>query len=176
MNLIDAGIKVTIKYNINRLTYHKLPEYVTWIYSTFPDSTPWVLCNIDICGIAMNNQKYTAVSFSDSKPFVEKTLDKVIEYNLHGEKRTVHLYNTPLCCIDPYYWSFLRKAEGGIMAALRLPYEKKEDNRLKLNVKGDGGAVFESCRQCALQKKCPGTWYETGMFYKNIFTPFKFEG
>ena len=171
-NLIEAGVKVTVKHNINKQTYRELPELADWVYRTFPDNVPWVLCNIDVCGIALHNQNQTAVSFSESRPYVEAALDKVITHSQQGRQRAVNLFNTPLCCIDPYYWSFLRKDEGGIMPALRLPYEKGDDNFLKLNVRGDGGAIFEPCRQCALQQQCPGTWSKTGELYATLLKAF----
>ena len=171
-NLMNAGIRITVKYNINKLTCNELPEYTDWIYAAFPDNISWVLCNIDVCGIAMKNKNDTAVSFSESKPFVEKAFDKVIEYYQEGRKRIVYLFNTPLCCIDPYYWSFLKKTEGGIMPALRLPYKREEDNLLKINITGDGGAIFKPCKKCVLQQKCPGTWSKTGELYENGFKPF----
>ena len=173
MNLIEVGINVTIKYVINKMTFSELPEYATWIYNTFSDNIPWVICNIDVCGIALKNRNKTAIPFSESKPFVEKALDKVIEFSRQGRMRNVNIFNTPLCCIDPYYWPFLKKGEGGIISALRLPYEKKEDNYLKVNLMGDGGAIFASCSQCVLQGKCPGTWSNTGELYENDLKPFK---
>jgi len=173
-NLMNAGIQVVVKYNINKQTYRNLPEYVDWIYSTFPDTVPWVLCNLDVCGIAMKNQETIAVLFSESRPFVEQALDKVTEYaNKRGMKRTVHVLNTPLCTIDPYYWAFLRKSDGGIVPALRLPYEKSENNLLKINLQGDGGAIFAPCQHCALQSKCPGTWSKTGEMYMGELKPFE---
>ena len=171
-NLIDAGVKVTVKHNINKQTYQELPELADWIYKIFPDHISWTLCNIDVCGIAKHNQNETAISFFESKPFVEKALDKVMKYSQNGRKRAVYLFNTPLCCIDPYYWSFLKKAEGRTMPALRLPYEKATDNVLKLNINGDGGAIFEPCRRCALQQQCPGTWSKTGELFETTFKPF----
>jgi hypothetical protein len=124
----------------------------------------------------MNNKEYTAVSFHKSRPYLERALDRVIAYSQEGRKRSVCVFNTPLCCIDAYYWPFLKKSEGSIMPALRLPYEKIEENKLRMNVKGDGGAIFAPCQQCALQQKCPGTWSKTGdMYGDEIFKPFKFE-
>lgn len=172
-NLIERGVQVTIKYNLNNLTYKDLPQYADWIYDHFPDDVPWVICNIDICGIALLNKEYTAVPFHESRPYLEAALDKVIEQTKQGRKRAVQVFNTPLCCIDPYYWSFLQKSEGGILSALRLPYEQTEENKLQLSVKGDGDAAFAPCKECALQPQCPGTWKRTGEVYGNeVFQPF----
>lgn len=175
-NLWKAGVHVTVKYNINNLTYKQLPEFAQWIYNTFPDSISWVLCNIDVCGHAETNKECTAVSFDQSRTFLETVLDYVISQAENGRRRVVQVYNTPLCCVDPYYWPFLQKNEGGVMSAFRIPYQSVSENRLLLDAQGDGGAVFEPCQSCALQNYCPGTWYKTGeMFSDRCFHPFQAE-
>lgn len=172
--LIEAKVHVTIKYNINNLTYTRLPEYSQWLYDTFPDTIPWVLCNIDICGNANTNRDCTAVGFDTSRPYLEKALDAVIAYNKTGRKRVVAVYNTPLCCVDPYYWTFLKQNESSLLPALRLPYRTSEENRLLFDVRGDGGAIFPMCQQCILQRRCPGTWSKTGELYADhCFHPFQ---
>lgn len=174
-NLVQKGVNVTIKHIINNTTYKELPQYVDWLYDIFPDSVPWVLCNIDLAGTALMNEDYSAVPFSFSKPYLEKALDKVIEYSKNGRNRIVRIFNTPLCCIDPYYWPFLQKYESEEdMTALYLPYEKNEDNRLRFNLKGDGGARFKPCKECIIQSKCPGTWKQTAeVLGEDSFIPFK---
>ncbi len=173
--LISKGVKVTVKYNINNLTYKELPAYVDWVFSTFPDNVPWVLCNIDVCGVAEDNKDMTAVPFNISKPYLEQALDKVIEYYKNGSHRVVRIFNTPLCCIDPYYWSFLQRSESEEnVSAMYLPYKEGEKNELQLNVKGDGGANFKPCEECQLRSQCPGTWSRTGEIYGDeVFNPFK---
>lgn len=170
-NLMNKGVRVTIKHIINNMTYKELPEYADWIYNTFPDDIPWIICNMDLCGIALSHKEYTGVPFDLSRPYLEQALDKVIGY---GRKRVVRIFNTPLCCIDPYYWPFLQKYESEEeMAALYLPYENKEDNGIRFHLKGDGGANFAPCKTCQLQPRCPGTWKRTAEVYgENQFKPF----
>lgn len=174
-NLIRAGVNVTIKHIINNRTYKGLPEYTDWLYETFPDNVPWVLCNIDLTGTALTNEEDSAVPFSVSRPYLEEALDKVIEYRKRGRNRTVRIFNTPFCCIDPYYWPFLQKYESEEeMAALYLPYENPADNRIRFNLKGDGGAGFKPCKECLVQPQCPGTWKKTAeVLGDNSFIPFK---
>lgn len=174
-NLIQAGVKVTIKHIINNSTYQLLPEYVDWLYETFPDNVPWVLCNIDLTGTALTNKGDSSVPFSVSRPYIENTLDKVVEYQKNGRNRIVRIFNTPLCCIDPYYWSFLQKYESEEeMTALYLPYENPIDNKIRFNLKGDGGANFKPCQECIIQAQCPGTWKKTAeVLGEKSFIPFK---
>lgn len=174
-NLIQVGVRVTIKHIINNSTYKALPEYVDWLYDTFPDNVPLVLCNIDLTGTALTNEDDSAVPFVVSRPYLEKALDKVIEYGKAGRNRVVRIFNTPFCCVDPYYWTFLQKYESEEeMTALYLPYERPDDNRIRFNLKGDGGARFKPCQECVLQPQCPGTWKKTAeVLGENSFIPFK---
>jgi len=174
-NLVRAGVKVTVKHVINNKTYKELPRYVEWLYETFPDNVPWVLCNIDLTGTALTNEDESAVPFSASRPYLEEALDKVIEYGKNGRNRVVRIFNTPFCCIDPYYWPFLQKYESEEeMSALYLPYEKPEDNKIRFNLKGDGGACFKPCKECIIQSKCPGTWKKTAeVLGEDSFIPYK---
>lgn len=155
-NLIRNGVKVTIKHVINNLTYTELPEYASWIVNTFPISVPIVICNMDICGIAEQNKELTGVRFQDSKKYLENALD------ILGNNRIVRVFNTPLCCIDPYYWKYLQKYESEEqMSALMLPAKKDEQSHIRFNLVGDGGASFAVCTKCALHQACPGTWKRT---------------
>ena len=174
-NLIQTGVRVTIKHIINNSTYKAIPEYVDWLYETFPDNVPWVLCNIDLTGTALTNEDDSAVPFSVSRPYLENALDKVIEYRKNGRNRIVRIFNTPFCCVDPYYWPFLQKYDSEEeMSALYLPYENPAENRIRFNLKGDGGARFEPCKECIVQPQCPGTWKKTAeVLGENSFTPFK---
>ncbi|MBO8458894.1 MAG: radical SAM protein [Bacteroidetes bacterium] len=173
-NLIKANVHVTLKHVINALSYKKLPEFAQWVYLTFPDSVPWVICNMDLCGEALNNKSLTAVSFDESKPYLEKTLDIVTENHAKERHRNVSVFNTPLCCIDPYYWKFLQKYESEeSMSALLLPSaDKNIAPAIKYNLKGDGGANFIPCLECKVKSFCPGTWRQTaGHFGNKIFNP-----
>ncbi len=171
-NLMNKGVRITVKHIINNLTYKELPDYADWLHHTFPEDIPWVICNMDLCGIALSHKEYTGVPFDVSRPYLEQALDKVTGY---GHKRVVRIFNTPLCCIDPYYWPFLQKYESEEeMTALYLPYEKKEDNGIRFHLKGDGGANFAPCKECLFQTRCPGTWKRTAEVYgEKLFKLFK---
>lgn len=175
-NLINAEVCVTIKYVINGLSYDKMPEFANWIYKTFPNSVSWVICNMDLCGEALMNSDLTAVSFQESRKYLESALDIIIEQSAKGNHRNVSVFNTPLCCIDPYYWHFLRKYESEeSMTALLLPSDNIDTApKIRYNLKGDGGANFLPCNECILKDKCPGTWRQTAEYFgDSTFKPFK---
>jgi radical SAM domain protein len=173
-NLINAGVNVTIKHVINGISYKKLPEFVEWIYYAFPDSVSWVVCNMDLCGEALNNNALTAVSFDESKAYLEDALEIVMNFHRNERHRNVSVFNTPLCCIDPYYWSFLRKYESEeYMSALLLPsVDINVVPRIKYDLKGDGGANFIPCQECHVKAICPGTWRQTAEYFgDSMFKP-----
>ncbi|MBO5348317.1 MAG: radical SAM protein [Clostridia bacterium] len=175
-NLINAEVRITIKYIINGISFNKLPEFIEWVYNSFPDSVSLVLCNMDLCGEALNNSNLAAVPFNISKKYVENALDVIIQYSKKNRLRNVSVFNTPLCCIDPYYWTFLRKYESEeSMAALLLPSIENQTNPIiQYGLKGDGGANFSPCTNCAVKNICPGTWRKTAEYFGNdIFKPFK---
>lgn len=175
-NLIQAGVHVTIKHVINGLSYKALPEFAQWVYRTFPDSVSWVICNMDLCGEALDNNSLTAVSFDESKAYLEKTLDIVVENHNKGRHRNVSVFNTPLCCIDPYYWKFLQKYESEeSMSALLLPSADMDVTpSVKYDLRGDGGANFTPCKACLVKSICPGTWRQTAEYFGDkIFKPIK---
>ena len=172
LNVMDAGVKVSVKYNLINYTYRELPEYIDWIYRTFPDKVNLILCNIDLTGIAVKNKEMTAVSFTDSAPLLEEALDKVIDYQNEGRVRNVRVFDTPLCTIDPYYWDFVESGAGTNVSALRIPSDSPEKDKLYLNVESDSGTLFEPCNRCEVRDICPGTWRKTGEYFGNeIFQP-----
>lgn len=172
LNVIESGVKVSVKYNMINYTYRDLPAYIDWVYRTFPDKVNLIICNIDLTGIALKNKDLTAVAFSDSAPLLEQALDRVIGYGEQGRLRNVRVFDTPLCTLDPYYWDFVENGSGTNVSALRIPAETEEKDRLYLDVEGDSGAVFEPCSRCAVNDICPGTWRKTGEFFGNdIFQP-----
>lgn len=108
-NLINKGVRVTIKYIINNLTYKELPDYADWLYRTFPDNIPWVICNMDLCGIALSHKEYTGVPFDVSRPYLEQSLDKVTGY---GCKRVVRIFNTPCVVLTPITGRFSKNMKA----------------------------------------------------------------
>ncbi len=172
LNVVEAGVKVSVKYNLINYTYLELPEYIDWVYQTFPDKVNLILCNIDLTGIALKNKEYTAVSFAESGPLLEQALDKIIDYQNEGRVRNVRVFDTPLCTLDPYYWDFVESGAGTNVSALRIPSDSPEKDKLYLDVESDSGTLFEPCNHCEVRDICPGTWRKTGEYFGNeIFQP-----
>jgi hypothetical protein len=173
-NVIGSGIQTSVKYNIIGYTYREMVEYTDWFYRTFPDQVAFLICNIDINGIALKNKDMIAVSFQESTPYLEQALDKVVGYRQAGRKRNVKVFTTPLCTLDPYYWGFVNNQTKDTLAALRVPSEDPANDRLFVEIDSDSGPLFEPCRECALREPCPGTWKKTGELFGNeIFKPVK---
>ncbi len=157
MNLIEKGAKFSVKNNIVNYTYKDLPDYVDWVYQTFPENVTLLFANIDVNGVALKNKNLVNVHFKESMPFLQAALDKVIEAREKGNKRNVKIFTTPLCLIDPYYWRFIERNTKELLTAYLVPNAKK-NNPLLFDVSSDSGPMFKACGECAMKSYCPGTW------------------
>ena len=84
-NILDDDFRLTIKHCITKKNYKDIPEFVDFFYKEFDDLTSLLICNIDYCGTAFFNCESLAVKFSESRPFLEQALDKVLEYKKNGK-------------------------------------------------------------------------------------------
>ncbi len=159
-NMLKYGVKLSIKNNIVNYTYKDLPEYVKWATSQFDDQVTLLFCNIDINGTASSNKNNVAVDFRDSIPYLQKALDVIIDQRKLGHKRTVKVLTTPMCLVDPYYWGFIENSTQENVTAYKVP-----NSDLLWDISSDSGPLFKSCKNCELNKYCPGTWNS----FKNNF-------
>ena len=170
-NMERHGVKTTIKHVVNGISHSHLPDFAEWVNATFPPCVDWVLCHIDICGEAHENGSQTGVAFAQSRPYLEQALDVMERFG----RRRVSVFNTPLCCVDPYFWSYLHRYESEEhMSALLLPREDDQPPAIQYDLQGDGGANFAPCQECIVRHICPGTWRRTAEYYGDtMFHPFK---
>ena len=157
MNLVEKGVKLSIKNNIINHTYKELPAYVDWVYATFPESVTLLFANIDVNGVALRNKEFVNVHFNKSMPYLQAALDKIVEAREKGCKRNVKIFTTPLCLIDPYYWRFVEQETKELLATYIVP-NAEEKNPLLFDVSSDSGPMFKACEECAMKPYCPGTW------------------
>lgn len=157
-NAVEAGININIKHCITKLNYMDMVEFVEFVYSNFPDNAMLNMCSIDYCGVAGDNNSIVAVCFSESGPFIEQALDRVIEYSKNGWKRQVIVDDTPLCAVDPYYWAFFSNTSKDMLAAYSDPNGDEKTSVLRFDVASDCGTFFPSCKTCDVESLCSGTW------------------
>ena len=106
-NAQSQGLKVTVKHCIAKQNYQDMSSFVDFIYSTFPDNVGLLFCSIDYCGLSSEAAAAVAVDFKNEGKYIEQALDRVIYYrDVERRARNVMVTDTPLCCVDPYYWSF----------------------------------------------------------------------
>ncbi len=173
-NCVSRGVNTSIKFNIVRYNYQELPDYIDFMYETFPDEVALILCNIDLSGYAAKNTELIPVSFEESTPFLEEALDRVISYRNQGRKRNVRVFTTPLCTLDPYYWFFVNKSTKENVAAYRSPDTDEARNNLMFDFPSGSGTPLVECRTCQVEEICPGCWESYVSYYGNSFLePFK---
>lgn len=171
-NAADTGIRVVVKHIVTRFNYSEMEDFIDFVYSNFSDSVLLNLCSLDYCGIAGDNKDTIAVRFDQSGPYLERALDKVIEYRKNGSKRYVVVNATPLCAVDPYYWSFFSYISKENLAARGMP--SNSDSVLKLDVESDCGTFFRSCKLCDVESICSGTWRTAcELFGDNAVSPIR---
>lgn len=168
-NLVDAGVDVTIKHCITKLNYAEMDTFTDFVYEIFPDNVKLLFCSIDYCGKAGENNSLVAVEFKDSGPHIELALEKVISYRNEARNRHVVVTDTPLCAVDPYYWSFF-----SCQSKSRLTiYNSPTSHGIQIDVPSDSGTFFKCCKQCKVESICPGTWRTAcDLFGEDAVTPF----
>lgn len=155
-NAYRVGIGITVKHCITRLNYQALEDFVGFVYSEFPDDVNLLLCSIDYCGVSGSDREHVQIDFRSEGEYIERALDKVMA---HGgdHRRSVAVSDTPLCCVDPFYWGFFTNA-----ARLETPVYAAPTNggagRTALNVASDCGTFFEACQACDAEPLCSGAW------------------
>ena len=155
--LLDNKIRLTIKHCITKKNYKDISKFVDFFYQEFNDLTSLLICNIDYCGTAFHNWESLAVKFSESRPFLEQALDKVLEYK---KNQKVIVAETPLCSVDPYYWRFFSVyAKKGVTYYCDPRIFQGNINSNFLNIQGnDCGTFFDGCRSCDVVSICSGAW------------------
>ena len=176
-NAHSNGIRVTVKHCIAKQNYKDISAFVSFIYDTFPDDVGLLFCSIDYCGLSSENAVNVQVTFREEGKYIEQALDKVIFYrDIEKRLRLVVVTDTPLCCIDPYYWEFYSCISKYEISAYAAPSSNGTGHLTSLNVPSDCGTYFTACRQCDAEPICSGAWrtaYE--LFGENAVESIKFK-
>ena len=163
LNLMEQGIKVTIKHCINKQNRTDLKKFYEFIDCTFPEEADIQLCSIDYCGLTEDEKKDQMVSFPEIKPYMEEMFDTYIANLEKGSKRHLYCINMPLCAADPYYWEFFAFKSGNY-SNYAAPVEAGEKIQADDDVKPITGTFCDECRECIVEEICPGT-YRTAFDY-----------
>lgn len=166
-NAVNAGISTTLKHLITKPTYREMLDFVRQYCEEFPVQVPLLICNIDYCGRAYEHCEELRVSFAESRPYLEQSLDYLMK---REDKRAVHVLDTPLCVISRRYWSFLNSQAGQVIPVYHAPA-----NRAKKpveNIRNASGPYFDGCAACCVRHVCPGGWKSAVKLFPGNIKPF----
>ena len=170
------GIRITVKHCIAKPNYRDMPDFVDFIYETFSDDVGLLFCSIDYCGISGEATEAVQVDFKTEGPFIERAFDRVICYrDKEGRSRNVTIADTPLCCVDPYYWGFFSSASKHEISAYAAPTNDAA-HKTSLRVPSDCNTFFLACKRCDAEELCPGAWRTAcELFGEEAVEPIKFK-
>lgn len=158
--LIQNGCPVVVKHCITKENYDKLPSFVSSFLEEFPQGAVCQLSGIDYVGYIQNGIDKEGVSFGEIRPYLERAIDVVIEHeqgNLIDVRQKLDLIAIPFCALDPYYWNFITLDSQMKIQGYLAPNMEVEEQNFTKSFK-DTGAYGEECRDCILNKLCPGTY------------------
>ena len=166
-NALNAGLSVQIKHCIHKKNYAQIKKFIEFVYANFPDYSPLILCGIDFVGLNDNETDGVAISFKELGQALENAFDKVIEFHGLQRHRSVIVTETPLCIVDPYYWSFFEpKSE--------LPIKYLAPEKKETNIESSCGTYYRPCESCGVKDVCQGAWRSTIDYLTDIdLTPIK---
>lgn len=157
--LSGVGANLTVKHLITKPTYRDMPEFVSVFMERFSVQVRLLLCNIDFQGAAFENRAELAVKFSSSRPYLEKSLEMMIDTadkkSLKAESR-LRVRDTPLCAVSPKYWRFFHSQSNLRLTVYNDPVQRGKTPQRE--VANSSGPFFRPCESCEVRNYCPGTW------------------
>jgi len=156
--------KITTQTVISKINYFNLSKTYEYIQTHFPNVQRMNLTYPHYNGGAWDNSRSVAVSYSDIRSEINKT---VLKYN-----KKIIIESIPRCVLFPYH---------DIVNIPSIPANKKGIDIANANGKffGENGIgnykeaiadehiKLETCSMCALNGQCEGVWKEYGMLFKD---------
>lgn len=162
-NLDKRDIHVTIKIIMNKVTSKNLSETLEFLCNHFSNNVDLQLCATDYAGRCGEYLEDLYIDFKDLQVLVEDALDKFEKIN-NGKK--LHIIETPLCLVDPYYYKYFNLYKGLKKVTYIAPNDKSNNN--KSETTGYGCHTnYKECQNCAVKDFCSGIWQSTYNLEKN---------
>lgn len=155
MNIINSGLNLTLKHCIHGINADDSEKFIDFIFNTFPDQIPLIICEIDYVGIESDVLQRVKLPFDRLGESIEKCLDRVESYEKYGCRRRVKVVETPLCIVDPYYWKYFSL---NLSDAVEVYAENKDGIKTYDMVDSECCKVYNVCNECRIKNKCPGVW------------------
>ena len=166
LNLMDLGIKVTVKHCINRQNRVDLKKFYEFIDCTFPEEADIQLCSIDYCGLTGEEKRDQMVSFPELRPYMEEMFDLYLADLEKGSQRRMYCINMPYCAADPYYWEFLAPKSDNY-SNYAAPVKTGEELKSEDHIEPIVGTFCNECKDCIVESICPGTYRTAFEYYGN---------
>jgi MoaA/NifB/PqqE/SkfB family radical SAM enzyme len=156
-NLENIEMPISIKTIILKQNYQELPDFVGFVYDTFPSA--WIsIHGLIMRGQAKENKEKLVVRHKDAKPHIENALDGAIKRD-----KNLGVFIIPSCTLDPFYWKYL--GTNWKQMTKEMIYVSPEKTILgNLDV-----AQPEYCKDCLVNKDCSWSWESAWKEYIDMF-------
>ena len=162
-NLDRRGIHVTIKIIMNKVTSKDMKETLEFLCNHFSNNIDIQLCATDYDGRCKENFEYLYINFEELGLILENALDRFEKIN-NGKQ--LHIIETPLCLVDPYYWKYFDIRKGEKKFTYIAPNAKINDNKSE-SINSGCNTNYKECANCAVKNYCSGIWVSTYSLEKN---------
>ena len=151
-NLCEFRVPVTIKIIVTKLNYKAMPQIVEFVAKNFPLIKNMSINGLDLRARAEQFKNRVAVSFTDYIHYVQKAIDTANKYDIN-----MVIYSIPLCVLDEPYRKYTG-AQPDTVSIYQSPIGR-------INNKTEDHGYIKKCNDCAINKKCYGTWFS----YYDVF-------
>ena len=162
-NLDKRNIHVVIKIIMNKVTAKYLKETIEFICRHFSNNIDIQLCATDYAGRCGKNYQDLYINFEELGLIVEDALDNFEKIN---DGKMLHIIETPLCLVDPYYWKYFDTRFRNPKLTYIAPNDKSNDNKSE-SVNYACNTNYKECAKCAVKSYCSGIWVSTYNLEKN---------
>lgn len=162
-NLDKRNIHVAVKIIMNKITAKDLKETIEFICNHFSNNIDIQLCATDYAGRCGENYQCLYINFEELGLILEEALDNFEKIN-NGKR--LHIIETPLCLVDPYYWKYFDTKRGEQKLTYIAPNDKSDDNKSE-SVNYGCNTNYKECMNCVVRNYCSGIWVSTYNLEKN---------
>lgn len=151
--LQNAGINVTIKHILCKMTVTGLCDLAKMIVQIFPPKVEIQFTSMDYSGRAMKQSESLKVTFAEVRNPLNAALDVLLHQT--AQPYRVFLIEMPLCACDPKYWGNVHCLSN--LGVYLAPNVETADKTI-FDLPSQCAAQYPPCMECDVQRICPGTW------------------
>ena len=168
LNVMSFGMNVTVKQVVSKWNYQELPQFVDFCFGKFGPRVSMTLCGMDFCGMKPEQIDKVAIDYKSIGPYLEKALDFVVSLRKRFNAFPhFSIADLPLCCVDPYYWSYFLKVSRGELSQYSAPRGEEGSVSNSGSVVGSCDVFFNECKKCGVSDHCPGVWRTAYEYFRD---------